>query len=71
MPLTVEQILEEAGHRPPARVAELVETLTLKLHHGIPSGVETAWKQEARCHLAEIESGASQPVDGEDVSARV
>ena len=67
----MEQILEEAGHRPPARVAELVETLTLKLHHGIPSGVEMAWKQKARRRLAEIESGISQPVDGEDVSARV
>ena len=71
MPLTVEQIVEEAGHWPPDRVAELVDSLTLKLHQGIPSGVETAWKQEARRRLAEIESGNSQPVDGEEVSARV
>ncbi len=71
MPLTVEQIVEEAGRWPPAKVAELVDSLTLKLQHGIPDGVETAWKQEARRRLAEIESGRSHPVDGEEVSARV
>jgi putative addiction module component (TIGR02574 family) len=71
MSLTVEQIIEEAGHWPPARVAELVDSLTLKLHQGIPADVEKAWKQEVRRRLAEIESGRSQPVDGEEVSARV
>jgi len=65
MPLTVEQIVEEARHWPPAQVAELVDSLTQELHQGIPAEVEKAWKQEARRRLSEIESGTVQPVDGE------
>jgi hypothetical protein len=71
MPLTVEQIVEEARHWPPAQVAELVDSLTLELHQGIPPEVENAWKQEARRRLSEIESGTAQRVDGKEVSALV
>ncbi|MGP8246505.1 MAG: addiction module protein [Bryobacteraceae bacterium] len=31
----------------------------------------TAWKQEARRRLAEIQDGLDQAVDGEEVSAQV
>jgi hypothetical protein len=71
MPLTVEQIVEEARRWPPAQVAELVDSLTLELHQGIPPEVENAWKKEARRRLSEIENGTAQLVDGEEVSARM
>ena len=68
--LTLEQIIEEARRWPPEKVGELVDRLTEELHGAAP-GIEEAWRNEARRRLAEIESGAAQPVKGEDVSARV
>ncbi len=70
VPLTLEQIVEEIRHWPPEKVGELVDRLTEDLHNVNPE-VEEAWKQEARRRLAEIENGTAQPVDGEEVSARV
>jgi hypothetical protein len=71
MPLTVEQIVEETRRWPSARLAELVDSLSVELHQGISPDVADAWKQEARRRLAEIEDGAGQPVDGQDVSSEV
>jgi transposase len=71
MPLTVEQIVEETRHWPPARLAELMDSLSVELHQGATMEVSAAWKQEARRRLAEIEDGVEQPVDGEEVSAQV
>ncbi len=71
MPLTVEQIVEETRQWPPARLAELVDSLNMELHHGISSDVAAAWKQEARLRLAEIQEGIEQPVPGDEVSAEV
>jgi hypothetical protein len=71
MPLTVEQIVEEARHWPAARLAELVDSLSLELHQGVSSDISAAWKQEARRRLAEIQDEVEQPVDGDDVAAEV
>jgi hypothetical protein len=71
MPLTVEQIVEETRHWPPARLAELVDSLSDELHRGNAPDVAAAWKQEARRRLAEIQGGLEQPVDGEEVAAQV
>jgi len=71
MPLTVEQIVEETRQWPPARLAELVDSLNLELHQGISADVSAAWKQEARRRQAEIRDGAEQPVDGDEASAEV
>ncbi len=71
MPLTVEQIVEEARHWPPDRLAELVDSLSLELHQGISSKVSAAWKQETRRRLVEIQDGTEQPVDGDEVAAGV
>jgi hypothetical protein len=71
MPLTLEQILEETRQWPPARLAELVDSLSVELHQGTPPEVDAAWKQEARRRLAEIQDGVDQAVDGEEVSAQV
>ena len=70
MPLTLEQIVEEARHWPPEKVGELVDRLSEELHAPDP-GHEEAWKQEARRRLAEIENGTVQAVEGEKVSARI
>ena len=71
MPLTLEQIVEETRHWPPARLAELVDNLSVELHHGMAADVAASWKQEARRRLAEIQDGVDQAVDGEEVSAQV
>jgi hypothetical protein len=71
MPLTVEQIVQETRHWPPARLAELVDSLSVELHQGATPDLAVAWKQETRRRLAEIENGVGQPVDGEEVSAQV
>jgi hypothetical protein len=71
MPLTVEQIIAEARHWPPDRLAELVDSLSLELHQGISSDVSAAWKLEARRRLVEIQGGVEQPVDGDEVAAEV
>jgi putative addiction module component (TIGR02574 family) len=34
-------------------------------------GIDTAWKQETRRRVAEIESGAVTGIPGEEVSARI
>ena len=70
MPMTLDQIVEEASHWPPEQVAELMDRLTLTLHHVEPQ-TEQAWKQETRRRLAEIEEGRVSAVSGEEVSARV
>ena len=70
MPLTLEQIVEEARHWPPEKVGELIDRLTEDTH-GIDSENEKAWKQEARRRLAEIENGSVQGIPAEEVLARV
>ena len=71
MPMTLDQILEEAHRLPPEQVAELVDRLILELHHTIDRAVEDAWRQEARRRLKEIETGSTQGVPGDEVSARM
>jgi len=71
MALTVEQIVRETRHWPPARLAELVDSLSVELDQRTKPEVAAALKQEARRRLAEIEDGVEHPVDGEEVSAQV
>jgi hypothetical protein len=53
MPLTVEQIVEEARRWAPEKVGELVGRLTEDLHASNP-GTEAAWKTEINRHIEEI-----------------
>jgi len=71
MPITPDQIVEEASHWPPEQLAELVDRLTLTLHQAIDPQIDDAWKNEARRRLAEIESGRIQAVPGEEVSQKI
>jgi putative addiction module component (TIGR02574 family) len=70
MPLTVEQIIEEARHWPPEKVGELVGRLTESLHTLDPE-TEAAWKNVVDRRIREIQSGKVQGVPGDEVSARV
>ena len=71
MPITVDQIVEEARRLSREQIAELVDRLTLSLHEGVDPAVEEAWKKETRRRVAEIESGEIQGIPGDEVSARV
>ncbi len=70
MPMTLEQIVEEARRWPPEKVGELVGRLTEDLRAS-DQAIEEPWKQEVRRRLAEIENGTVPPTDGETVSARI
>ncbi len=71
MPMTLDQIIEEAHRLPREQVAELVDRLTLELLHSVDPSIEDAWKRETRRRLEEIESGRVQAVPGDEVSARI
>jgi putative addiction module component (TIGR02574 family) len=70
VPLTLEQIVEEARHWPPEKIGELVGRLTEDLHASDPE-IETAWKTEVNRRVEEIQTGQVQGIPGDEVSARV
>ena len=70
MPLTLEQIVEEARHWPAEKIGELIGRLTEDLHAGDPE-TESAWKTEIARRVEDIRSGKVQGVPGEEVSSRI
>ena len=70
VPMTLDQIVEEARHWPPEKVGELVGRLTEDLHASDPE-IEAAWQTEIARRVEEIQSGKVQGVPGEEVSARI
>lgn len=71
MPMTPNQIIEEASDLPREQMAEVVDRLTLALHSDIEREIEESWKQETRRRLAELENGQVQAIPGDVVSNRV
>ena len=71
MPMTLDQIVEETQHLPPRQISELVDRLTLNLHHAIDPEIEQAWVKEVQKRVAELESGQVKEVSGEEVSERI
>ena len=69
MPMTLDQIVEEAGHLPREQVAELVDRLYQGLH--LSPGIEESWKADTRQRVADIEAGKVQGIPGPEVSARI
>jgi putative addiction module component (TIGR02574 family) len=69
MPMTIDEIVEEASHWPPEKVGELVGRLSEDLHAG-ESEIEAAWKTEINRRIEEIESGKVKGVPLEDTLAR-
>jgi hypothetical protein len=70
MPLTLDQIVEEAQQWPGDVVSDLVDRLLLAKHGGIDPATDAAWRSEAHRRLAELESGAVQGVPLEDSLAK-
>ena len=71
MPMTLDQIVEEASHLPREQVLEVVDRLTSALHAGIDPENEASWRQETRRRLAELETGRVQALPGDVVSDNV
>jgi putative addiction module component (TIGR02574 family) len=71
MPMTPDQIIEEASHLPYAQVAELVDRLMLTLDTAADSEIAAAWKSETRRRLTELEDGRVQAIPGDVVSQRI
>lgn len=71
MPLTANQIIEEATCLPREQMAEVVDRLTLELHSGLEPQIEESWKQEIRRRLVELENGQVQALPGDIVSERI
>jgi putative addiction module component (TIGR02574 family) len=69
MATTVEQIVEEARSLSRDQLVELVDRLTQSLT--LESGIEEAWKKEARRRVAQIENGEVKGVPGDEVSERI
>lgn len=70
MPITVDQIVEEARHWPPEMVGELVGRLTEDMHVSDPE-TESAWKTEISRRIEEIQTGKVKGIPPEEVSARI
>ena len=70
MPITMEQIMEDARRWPPEKVGELVGRLTEDLHSSNPE-IEIAWKNEVQRRVEQIQNGTVQGIPGEEVSARI
>jgi len=71
MSMTPDQIIEEASRLPREQVAEVVDRLTSVLHTDVDPEIETAWKQETRRRLAELESGKVEAIPGDVVNNRI
>ena len=71
VPMTLEQIVEATKQLPREQVAELVDHLTLSLHHAMDLTVEGAWKTEVTRRIKEIQNDQVQGIPGEEVSARI
>jgi hypothetical protein len=69
MPMTLDQLVEEAGHLPTEQVAELVVRLYQGLH--LSPGIEESWKAETRRRVADIGAGIVHGIPGPEVSARI
>ena len=69
--MTLDQSAEEVSQLPPAKRVELLDRLTLRLHHAMDPVVDKAWEREYQRRLAELESGQVQGIPGEEVSRRV
>jgi putative addiction module component (TIGR02574 family) len=69
MPMTLDQIVEEARHLPIEQIVELMDRLSEGLH--LSPGIEESWKAETRRRVADIETGKVQGIPGREVSARI
>jgi len=71
MPLTLDQLAEEAMQLPPASRALLAERMVESLDAGDRDEVERAWATEAVRRRDEVRSGRVQSIPGEQVVAEI
>ena len=71
MPLTLDQLAEEAMQLPAASRALLAEKMVESLDAGERDEVERAWAAAAVRRRDEVRSGHVQPIPGEQVVAEV
>ncbi len=71
MPLTLEQLAEEAMQLPVALRARLADKLVESLDFAEPDEIQRLWAAEAIRRRDEIRSGQVQPVPGEQVLTEV
>jgi hypothetical protein len=71
MPLTPDQIVQEAKHWPDDVVADLVDRLMLARHGVDNPTVDPAWGPVLSRRVAEIRNGEAPGIAGEAVSARI
>jgi len=71
MPLTLEQLAEEAMQLPVAARARLADKLAESLDFAEPDEIQRLWVAEAIRRRDEIRSGQVKPVPGEQVLAGV
>lgn len=71
MPLTLDQVAEEAMQLPASARALLAERMVESLAAGERDEVERAWAAEAVRRRDEVRSGRVQPIPGEQVVAEV
>ena len=70
MPITLDQIVEEARELPPETVSELIDRILMVRHGGVEPSVAAAWKSEIDRRIAELESGKVKSVPLEESLAR-
>ena len=70
MPMTLDQMVEEARQWPSDVVAELVDRIMVAKHGGLEAAVDEAWRAEAQRRLAEIETGAAKGIPLEATLAK-
>ena len=71
MPLTLDQLAEQAMQLPASSRALLAERMVESLDAGERDEVERAWVAEALRRRDEVRSGRVQPIAGEQVLAEV
>ncbi|HKP37267.1 MAG TPA: addiction module protein [Pyrinomonadaceae bacterium] len=71
MPLTLDQITEEAIKLPPASRALLADKLMQSLEAEEPDEIQRLWSAEAIRRRDEIRSGRVQPISGAQVIEEV
>ena len=71
MPMTIEQIVQEAKSWPREQLAQLVDDLTLDLHQRLEPEIEQAWREEAHRRVDEIQRGQVAGIPGDEVARRI
>jgi putative addiction module component (TIGR02574 family) len=69
--MTVDQVLAETTHWPAEQVEKLFERLLLSNYRLPDPAVDTAWAEEIKRQIDDIESGREVGIPGEEVMARV